>query len=124
MFAAVLADGWLADEAPPVPAWVPAGTAVSASAETSPGVLVPFGWVALERQQGESLNIRWDQFFLPGFAGPVLRRPGEMSAELPRSLSSHMWKHGATSDLDIRSLTASAMSCCSPSRCWRESSWV
>lgn len=38
IFTAVLADGLLTDEAPQVSAWVPARTAVSVSAEASPGV--------------------------------------------------------------------------------------
>lgn len=88
IFAAVLADGPLTDEAPQVCAWVPARTAVSVSAEASPGVeqalaarrVGPFGCVTLEGQRGGSLNIK---FFLPGFAGPVLRRPMETSARLP-----------------------------------------
>lgn len=63
-----------------------------------------------------------------GFAGPVLRRPTEASAELPRSLSSLTWSvvwsqswTAAPGDphLGMGSLTPSAVCCCAPPRCWR-----
>jgi len=66
IFTALLAYGLLTDEGPEVSAWVPARTAAGISAEATPGVeqalaarrVGPFGWVVLEGQRGESLNIR------------------------------------------------------------------